>query len=96
MPGEKEVEVINPEAPRDAGYELAAIGHGSCVASKVAGPKFGVAKDANIVMFTLPFPVSTSDFYTALVKVWVRVTDGKLSQKAVLSLSIGRKYMALL
>jgi hypothetical protein len=37
LPGEPQIERDNS-------------GHGSCVASKVAGPTFGVAKSANIVM----------------------------------------------
>jgi subtilisin family serine protease len=90
MPGDKHLEVIRALSTDTLNDP---VGHGSCVASKVAGPKFGVAKNANLVMFKVPFPLITSDIFTALVRVYARVVGGNLKGKAVLNLSLGCKYI---
>jgi cerevisin len=45
------------------------IGHGSCVASKVAGPTFGVAKSANIVMVRVD-PVNDRVRPSSAIAAW--------------------------
>jgi hypothetical protein len=55
-----------PGKPRIEGDN---IGHGSCVASKVAGPTFGVAKSANIVMVRVE-PVNDGVLRSSAIAAW--------------------------
>jgi hypothetical protein len=68
-------------------------GHGSCVASKVAGPRFGVAKNANVVMVMLPGDMRSGDILTALFQIRVDVISRGLQGKAVVNMSFGCKYI---
>ena len=52
MPGSKQWLFADPIDNRK--YDADLEGHGSCVLSKAAGAKWGVAKGANIVMVKLP------------------------------------------
>jgi hypothetical protein len=68
-------------------------GHGSCMVSKVAGPKYGVAKNANIVVVKLlTIQGEYYDFHNiiaGLAAVLVDVQDNGLEGLAVLSMSFG-------
>jgi hypothetical protein len=90
MPGQKEIEVVSPEDPANP---MIAVAHGSCAVSKVAGPKFGTAKAANIFELVIPYPMGTSDLFRAFARAEAKVFADDLFRKAVLSISIGSKYI---
>jgi hypothetical protein len=80
--------------------------HGSCVLSKAVSPRFGTAKDANVVIVKMPFiaiaggpgtkkMLEELDFLEALIKIRKDVRDNDLRGKAVLNLSWGCKYKVL-
>jgi hypothetical protein len=91
MPGQKRIEFIRPVPCIDNEYDPT--GRGSCVASKVAGPKFGVAKDANIVMIKVPDMTWFSDMLWALAGIYGEASQRKLAGKAVVNLSLDCKYI---
>jgi len=67
------------------------IGHGSCVASKVASPSFGVAKSANIVLVRVD-PVDGKVLVSNVIAAWgviaADITSKNMEQKAVVSSSM--------
>ncbi|CCF33906.1 hypothetical protein CH063_06002, partial [Colletotrichum higginsianum] len=63
--------------------------HGSCVASKSAGPAYGTAKDANMVMVKLPDDLSLSAVFAALVEVSNDVYEKGIEGKAVIVMALG-------
>lgn len=63
-------------------------GHGSCVGSKVNGPKYGTAKNVNLVIVKAATVAWETD--DALRKVLEDVKRRKLQGKAVISLARGR------
>jgi len=80
--------------------------HGSCVLSKAVSPRFGTAKDANVVIVKMPFiavaggpgtkkMLEELDFLEGLIKIRKDVRDNDLRGKAVLNLSWGCKYKVL-
>ncbi|RDW94302.1 hypothetical protein BP5796_00065 [Coleophoma crateriformis] len=88
MPGEKRFIFLTPgDTESDPGR------HGSCVASKVAGPKFGVAKNANIVIVKLPSVLTMSSVIAALAEVGNDVSQRNLEGKAVINISIGSRVL---
>ena len=97
MPGEKTFTVINPIPGQPDQNDP--VNHGCCVASKVAGPQFGVAKNVNVVMLRLPFPANPDEFLdaahvmTALFEVYSSVMSRGLRKKAVVNMSLGCKYI---
>src|SRR5450432_4652840 len=91
MPGKKLFHSIRPIPGIE--NENDPDGHGSCVASKVAGPEFGVAKNANIVMIKLPRKMLLGEILSTLTWIDADVTARNLRGKAVLNLSIGCKYI---
>ena len=65
--------------------------HGSCVTSLVAGPTFGVAKNANIVLVNVDSSSSSGVVLEAFVKIKNDVIANGLQGKAVVNLSFGCK-----
>jgi len=67
------------------------IGHGTCVASKVASPSFGVAKSANIVVVRLD-PVDGKIPMSKVIAAWAAIAadiaSKNMEQKAVVSFSM--------
>jgi len=55
--------------PGEPHIESDEIGHGTCVASKVAGPTFGVAKSANIVVVKMQ-PVAVDLHMSHVTAAW--------------------------
>lgn len=66
-------------------------GHGSCIASKVAGPRFGVAKNANIVMVKLETIDGGSYSFSSIIRAFTLISEdidaNGLGGKAVVNLS---------
>ena len=77
-----------PDEPQIEGDE---IGHGTCVASKVASPTFGVAKSANIVMVKLPpinNSVNVSRYIAALAVIARDIASKNLQTRSVISTTL--------
>ncbi|KAH6886908.1 peptidase S8/S53 domain-containing protein [Thelonectria olida] len=87
MPGTKEF-IFPPSVPA---IESDFLNHGSCVASKATGPKFGTAKNANIVMLKLPADLHMSAIFASLVEVSNDVYQKGLAGKAVINMSLGSR-----
>ncbi|KAI8281136.1 hypothetical protein K4K60_004413 [Colletotrichum sp. SAR11_57] len=60
-------------------------GHGTCAGSKINGPKFGVAKNVNLVVVKAGFKGSDTD--DALDKIVDDVRERKLQGKAIVNIS---------
>ena len=67
--------------------------HGTCMVSKVAGPLFGTAKKANVVMVKLSPQDHTSAILNALLEIENDVQLNNLRGKAVVSMSLSCKYI---
>jgi subtilisin family serine protease len=70
------------------------IGHGSCVISKIAGPRYGVAKNTNITVVKLAINPQTGDLtgssvLESLSLIWKDVIKNSLQGKAVVNMSGG-------
>jgi len=77
-----------PDEPQIEGDEN---GHGTCVASKVASPTFGVAKSANIVMVKLPpinNSVNVSRYIAALAVIARDIASKNLQTRSVISTTL--------
>ncbi|KAH8734200.1 peptidase S8/S53 domain-containing protein [Ilyonectria robusta] len=65
--------------------------HGSCIASKAAGPKYGAAKNANVVMIPLSENRKVTDMVPALIKALTAVEEDVIKKglkgKAVVNMS---------
>ena len=72
-------------------------GHGSCIVSKIAGPTFGVAKSANIVMVKAFHKtwaeVTPSRFLESFGRIFEDVRDRKMQRKAVVNISFGSRSL---
>ncbi|KAK2739999.1 alkaline proteinase [Colletotrichum kahawae] len=74
-------------------YPLIGYPDGTCMASKIFGPKYGVAKKANVVMVKLSGGsglmgmITMTEMLTALAMVKNDITTRKLKGKAVVNLS---------
>ncbi|TEA17215.1 Subtilisin-like protease 3 [Colletotrichum sidae] len=93
MTGSKRFEYL-PNAVQTA-VDGHSSGHGSCVSSKLTGPLFGTAKDANIVIVMLKVPKEipwTSAILAALVDISDDVKDKGISGKAVVNISLGQRF----
>ncbi|OHE99271.1 hypothetical protein CORC01_05312 [Colletotrichum orchidophilum] len=75
-------------APGATNDESPFVGHGSCVASKAAGPAYGTAKDANLVSVKMPDTLAISALFTALIEISNDVFQKKLGGKAVINISL--------
>ncbi|UQC86198.1 uncharacterized protein CLUP02_11698 [Colletotrichum lupini] len=75
-----------PGATKD---ETDFLNHGSCVASKAAGPAYGTAKGADLIAVKLPGTLSLSAIFTALIEISNDVFQKKLEGKAVINMSLG-------
>ncbi len=66
-------------------------GHGSCVASKVTGPTFGVAKSANIVVVRL-YPIDGAVTVSRVLATWGVIARDilrrNMQRRAVISTSV--------
>ncbi|KAI8200772.1 Subtilisin-like protease 2 [Colletotrichum sp. SAR 10_65] len=65
--------------------DLNPIGHGTCAGSKINGPKFGVAKQVNLVI--VKARTDSSDTIDALDKIVEDVRSRKLQGKAIVNFS---------
>lgn len=70
--------------------DLNPIGHGTCAGSKINGPKFGVAKQVNLVI--VKARTDSSDTIDALDKIVEDVRSRKLQGKAIVNFSRCRTY----
>ncbi|KAF4777788.1 hypothetical protein HER10_EVM0007506 [Colletotrichum scovillei] len=77
-----------PGATKD---ETDFLNHGSCVASKAAGPAYGTAKGADLIAVKLPGTLSLSAIFTALIEISNDVFQKKLEGKAVINMSLGSR-----
>jgi hypothetical protein len=72
-------------------------GHGSCVVSKIAGPTFGVAKFADIVVVKAYHKtwseVTPSRFLKSFGRIFEDVRDRKMQRKAVVNISCGSRTL---
>lgn len=69
-------------------------GHGSCVASKVVGKNYGVAKDADLVMVKWPVTLAnTVDYSEEAILATMNIIAHHInpSKKNIVNLSFGRK-----
>ncbi|OLN86981.1 Subtilisin-like protease 3 [Colletotrichum chlorophyti] len=78
-------------APGASQEETDFLNHGSCVASKAAGPTYGTAKEADVIAVKLPGDLSISAIFTALVEISNDVYQKKLEGKAVVNMSLGSR-----
>jgi len=66
-------------------------GHGSCVASKITGPTFGVAKSANIVVMRI-YPIDDTVTVSRSIATWGVVARDirrrNMQRRAVISTSV--------
>jgi hypothetical protein len=70
--------------------------HGTCIASKIAGPVLGTAKNvAHTVMIVLPSKLWGSDVLEALIYINDYVDGNNLKGKAVVNMSIHCKFNTL-
>jgi hypothetical protein len=70
--------------------------HGTCTASKIAGPHFGTAKNvAHTVMVVLPTKTRGSDILEALIYINKQVDRYNLRGKAVINISMNCKFNTL-
>jgi len=78
-----------PDEPQIAGDD---IGHGTCVASKVASPTFGVAKSANIAIVKI-YPIDGKIHVSRYIAAWGviagDIASKNLRGKAVAITSLG-------
>ncbi|KAK1976461.1 peptidase S8/S53 domain-containing protein [Colletotrichum cereale] len=70
------------------------LGHGSCTASKAAGPLYGAAKNADVVAVKMPRKIVLSAILEALIAISNDVYKKNLRGKAVISMVIGSKVSA--
>jgi len=74
-----------PEIPRDEN------GHGTCVASKIVGPAFGVAKRADIVVVKM-HPINDMVVMSRVIAAWGVVArdiaSNGMQRKAVISVTL--------
>ena len=77
-----------PDEPKIENDE---VGHGTCVASKVSGPIFGVAKSADIVLVKI-YPVHGSIHVSRYIAAWGVIAKDialkNLQGKAVVSTAV--------
>lgn len=94
MPGIKRwvfVANANPNRHNTLETDVDIHGHGTCVLSKVAGPTFGVAKNANVVIVKIPWNYvddPSSYYLDALSGVAEDVVKYQV-KNAILNLSFG-------
>jgi len=69
--------------PGDPHVEGADDGHGTCVASKVASPTFGVAKSANIVVVKMAGEMTISRYIAAFAVITGDIASANMQGKAV-------------
>jgi subtilisin family serine protease len=90
MPGTKTIVTIREHDPTQ---NILADGHGACVASKIAGRTYGVAKNiAHTTILKLPYEAKGSDFLEALYSIGQHVHINNRRGKAVVNLSSRCKY----
>lgn len=73
------------QADKSVEEDLGADGHGSCAGSKVNGPKYGVAKQANLVV--VKASTNIDETLDSLNKILEDVRSKKLQGKAVVNFS---------
>lgn len=92
MPGEKRwifVPAFDNEPPNNVKSDYN--GHGSCVLSKAAGAKFGIAKNADVVIVKLPDSKFISFILLGLNMIADDIEKNKVP-KPVVTLTIGTVY----
>ncbi|OBR11253.1 Alkaline proteinase [Colletotrichum higginsianum IMI 349063] len=83
MTGSKDFMYVDGAVQEETDYR----NHGSCIASKATGLKYGTAKEANIVMVKLPEEWSLLAITKALVMISNDVTQKGIRGKAVINMS---------
>ncbi|KAG8161763.1 hypothetical protein KVR01_008750 [Diaporthe batatas] len=73
------------QADKSVEEDLGSDGHGSCAGSKVNGPKYGVAKQANLVV--VKASINTDETLDGLNKILADVREKKLQGKAIVNFS---------
>ena len=82
-----------PDEPAIQGDE---IGHGTCVASKVTGPTFGVAKSANLVVVKLTprgGMIHGSRYVAALGIIAGDIASKNLQGRAVINVAVAGEQL---
>ncbi|KAK1985745.1 peptidase S8/S53 domain-containing protein [Colletotrichum cereale] len=87
-PGQKRWIHINEDDDVEENDTGAGTGHGTCIQSLVNGPRFGAAKDADIVIVRLPAKLKTSYLVGAFYFVAEDIETRNLQGKAVVTSSI--------
>ena len=97
MPGTKRFETIRDHRQSsDRPGGLRGDKHGACIASKIGGPSFGVAKRISLmVMLRMPQVIRGSDVLDALLYIKQNVDPDMARGKAVVNLSGICKYISL-
>ena len=97
MPGTKRLQPIGDQGQgSDRPGRLEGDKHGACIAAKIGGPRFGVAKKiSNMVMLRLPQECKASDPLDAFLYIKQNVDSNIARGKVVVNLSITCKYISL-
>lgn len=77
------------QADKSVEEDLGSDGHGSCAGSKVNGPKYGVAKQANLVV--VKASINIDETLDSLNKIIEDVREKKLQGKAIVNFSRSSK-----
>lgn len=78
------------QADKSVEEDLGSDGHGSCAGSKVNGPKYGVAKQVNLVV--VKASINIDETLDSLNKIIEDVREKKLQGKAVVNFSRSSTY----
>lgn len=83
---------VGTQAEKSVEEDRDSDGHGSCAGSKVNGPKYGVAKKAELVI--VKAGDTSGDTLDGLDQILRDVRDKKLQNKAVVNFSRNSKSLA--
>lgn len=73
------------QADKSVEEDLFSDGHGSCAGSKVSGPKYGVAKQANLVV--VKADMNSDETLDSMNKILQDVRSNELQGKAIVNFS---------
>lgn len=82
------------QADKSVMEDLESDGHGSCAGSKVNGPKYGIAKQANLVV--VKASSNSDETLDCMNKILQDVRSNKLQGKAIVNFSRSRTYQLTL
>jgi len=97
MPGTKRLQPIGDQGQgSDRPGRLEGDKHGACIAAKIGGPRFGVAKKiSNMVMLRMAQECKASDPLDAFLYIKQMVDSNTARGKVVVNLSFVCKYISL-